>query len=203
MKNMIQTILVATVSVVMMVACNKKGGDSAPPPPPVPVQPTCVMSVAPPPGMLCVNGLLIPNPAGVGHLLSDVKFEENSGVFSGSMSISALNGTVDAADPRFFTRYFGQATFTGQLIILAPICNGTIPAGAYTFSGTGNFNAGTVSIPNLTLSGPTVIQWQVTGGSIYAENGYPETNGPSNRIQMVSMMTFSTGVFCDGRSISY
>jgi hypothetical protein len=197
MKDMIKVFLFSAVSVAALVACNKKG-DSAPVQPP-PVVQNCVPGQVQANGMICVNGQLIPGGAAGGNLLNQVQFQESSGVFSGVMSISGqnmtgLNGTVDLSDPRAFTRYYGQITVSGNLTITTPICYGSVPPGSYTLQGTGSMNAGILSNVMITLSGPTMVQWNIGSGEIYGSNGYPELNGSGNRLQVgFSSMTSSVG----------
>jgi len=203
MRNMIQTILVATVSVVLMVACNKKGGDSAPPsPPPVPVQPTCVMGQVTPPGMLCVNGLLIPNPAGVGDLLNNVEF--SASYMSGNVSLGSVGGIPNVGmygqGQEAIHYYSGQVNVTGTLQVLSNSLCGA-PIGGYSVQGTGNIWSGSMNNLNLTISGPATMNLMIYNAVVMNPNGL-QRDGAGNRLGILGAMLTVNGVPC-GSVVTY
>ncbi len=193
MKPVIQTILLVATSAVLFVACNKKSSDGAQAAPPPPV-PTCVMGQVQPAGYVCINGILQPNPSGTGNLLNNVQFQDANGYFTGSVGFSSMNGVVDPADTRAFTRYYGQANINGTLNMTTAVpCNGgMIPAGTYSVQGTGNFSMGSLMSTTLQLMGPTSLTWNIGSAFIWADNGYPELNGSANKLR-VTYSTISMG----------
>jgi hypothetical protein len=200
MRNMIQTILVATVSVVLMVACNKKGGDSAPQPPPVPLQPTCVMGQVTAPGMLCVNGLLIPNPAGTGDLLNNVEF--TTSYMSGNVSLGSMGGAqnVNQYGQELIFTYSGQVNVSGTIQVLSNSLCGA-PIGGYSVQGTGNIWSGSMNNLTLTISGPANMNLMIYSAVVTNPNGL-QRDGAGNRLGILGAMLTVNGVPC-GSVVAY
>jgi hypothetical protein len=200
MKSMVQTVLLIATSTMMFVACKPKSSDSGVQPVAPPVT-TCIVGQVQPAGYQCINGQLIADPMGSGNLLNRVQFQDVTNSFTGSIGISSINGTpVDPSDTRAFTRYYGQVNISGTLNLTTPACGA--PAGTYSISGTANFSAGTLGSTTLQVIGPASMQWQIMSALIWADNGYPETNGPSNKLR-VTYSTFTiNGINC-GSTATY
>lgn len=181
MSSIAKWTVAATSVLSLMVACGKKddGGGSV-------AENPCANTYngTGTNGVQCINGNPIVQNTGVGNLLNNVQF--TSWYMSGTISISAMNGGVDLANPAAYAVYSGPIGIHGTAQVLQQLCGA--PAGNYTIvsnNQAGYYYSGVIQNLNLTLQGPTTIQligsWMTS--QVYNPQGLA-INASGNRIGM-------------------